>query len=113
MEFYSEFQEQKYFQIQVGKHTWCTTFWTNGLLKINGNGQDNLKICFGKKKWDLFNLTYTLNSFHVLYLGKAKFSIKKNLGQKTCWVNHSLFKDSGNREKISNVTAHLINSGLC
>lgn len=50
MEFYSELQEQKYFQIQVGEHTWYTSFWTNGLLKRNGNGQDNLKICFGKKK---------------------------------------------------------------
>ena len=49
MEFYSELQEQKYFQIQV-EHTWYTSFWTNGLLKRNGNGQDNLKICFGKKK---------------------------------------------------------------
>ena len=50
VEFYSELQEQKYFHIQLGKHTWCTSFWTKVFLKRNGNGQDNLKIHFGEKK---------------------------------------------------------------
>lgn len=39
MEFYSEVQKQRYFQIQIGKHAWYTRFWTNMLLKINGKGQ--------------------------------------------------------------------------